>query len=99
MLIWHILIFLRDKKLDKKKQKVVLYCLFCDIIIIVEKWRRWLLVPKERWCLWVVHQNLTERRGIFLTAFEVVQTILGFGSFTITLIGLCYKIFKDKIKK
>ncbi|MDY4762380.1 putative holin-like toxin [Streptococcus thoraltensis] len=34
-----------------------------------------------------------------MTAFEVVQTILGFGSFTIALIGLCYKIFKDKDKK
>ncbi|HEL2279570.1 TPA: putative holin-like toxin [Streptococcus suis] len=34
-----------------------------------------------------------------LTAFEVVQTILGFGSFTIVLIGLCYKIFKDGDKK
>ncbi|WP_347228286.1 putative holin-like toxin [Streptococcus infantis] len=44
-------------------------------------------------------QNLTERRGTLLTAFEVVQTILGFGSFAITLIGLCYKIFKDKDKK
>ncbi|HFU4418697.1 putative holin-like toxin, partial [Streptococcus suis] len=29
----------------------------------------------------------------------VVQTILGFGSFTIALIGLCYKIFKDGDKK
>lgn len=34
-----------------------------------------------------------------LTAFEVVQTIIGFGSFTIALIGLCYKIFKDDGKK
>ncbi|RLY04713.1 putative holin-like toxin [Streptococcus hillyeri] len=34
-----------------------------------------------------------------MTAFEVVQTILGFGTFTITLIGLCYKIFSDKDKK
>ncbi|WP_314404448.1 putative holin-like toxin [uncultured Granulicatella sp.] len=42
---------------------------------------------------------MTERRSILLTAFEVVQTILGFGSFTITLIGLCYKIFNDKAKK
>ena len=33
------------------------------------------------------------------TVFEVVQTILGFGSFTIALIGLCYKIFKDEDKK
>ncbi|HFI0121177.1 TPA: putative holin-like toxin [Streptococcus suis] len=32
-------------------------------------------------------------------AFEVVQTILGFSSFTIALIGLCYKIFKDSDKK
>ncbi|HEL0577971.1 TPA: putative holin-like toxin [Streptococcus suis] len=46
-----------------------------------------------------MHQNLTERREHFLTAFEVVQTILGFGSFTIALIGLCYKIFKDDDKK
>ncbi|HEL1655966.1 MULTISPECIES: putative holin-like toxin [Streptococcus] len=34
-----------------------------------------------------------------MTAFEVVQTILGFGSFTIALIGLCYKIFKENDKK
>ncbi|HEL0415128.1 TPA: putative holin-like toxin [Streptococcus equi subsp. zooepidemicus] len=34
-----------------------------------------------------------------MTAFEVVQTILGFGGFTIALIGLCYKIFKDEKKK
>ncbi|MEW4354986.1 putative holin-like toxin [Streptococcus pneumoniae] len=34
-----------------------------------------------------------------MTAFEVVQMILGFGTFTITLIGLCYKIFKNDDKK
>ncbi|MGU8055356.1 putative holin-like toxin [Streptococcus suis] len=34
-----------------------------------------------------------------MTAFEVVQTILGLGSFTIALIGLCYKIFKENDKK
>ncbi|HEM5197327.1 putative holin-like toxin [Streptococcus suis] len=34
-----------------------------------------------------------------MTAFEVVQTILGFGSFAIALIGLCYKIFKENDKK
>nr|WP_323147702.1 putative holin-like toxin [Streptococcus suis] len=28
-----------------------------------------------------------------------MQTILGFGSFTIALIGLCYKIFKENDKK
>ena len=39
------------------------------------------------------------KEGILLTAFEVVQTVLGFGIFTITLIGLCYKIFKEKDKK
>ncbi|HFI0047286.1 TPA: putative holin-like toxin [Streptococcus suis] len=34
-----------------------------------------------------------------MTAFEVVQTMLVFGSFVIGLIGLCYKIFKDSDKK
>ncbi|MCW1042146.1 putative holin-like toxin [Streptococcus anginosus] len=34
-----------------------------------------------------------------MSSFEVVQTIFGFGTFAITLIGLCYKIFKDKDKK
>ncbi|RLY03624.1 putative holin-like toxin [Streptococcus hillyeri] len=34
-----------------------------------------------------------------MTAFEVVQTILGFGGFTIALINLCYKLFKDDDKK
>ncbi|MFA9467582.1 putative holin-like toxin [Streptococcus sp. E24BD] len=42
---------------------------------------------------------MTERRSNLLTAFEVVQTILGFGMFIIALIGLCYKIFKDDKKK
>ncbi|WP_237397587.1 hypothetical protein [Streptococcus danieliae] len=35
----------------------------------------------------------------FLTAFEVVQIILFFASFSIELIGLCYLIFKDGNKK
>ncbi|NQK93302.1 putative holin-like toxin [Streptococcus suis] len=34
-----------------------------------------------------------------MTAFEVVQTILAFGSFTIALVNLCYKIFKENDKK
>ncbi|HFI0301190.1 TPA: putative holin-like toxin [Streptococcus suis] len=34
-----------------------------------------------------------------MTAFEVVQTILGFASFVIALISLCYKLFKDGNKK
>ncbi|HEL1014884.1 TPA: putative holin-like toxin [Streptococcus equi subsp. zooepidemicus] len=34
-----------------------------------------------------------------MTAFEVVQTLLGFNSFTIALISLCYQIFKDDNKK
>ncbi|WP_331251102.1 putative holin-like toxin [Streptococcus danieliae] len=34
-----------------------------------------------------------------LTAFEIVHTILGFGTFTIALIGLCYTIFKHDDKK
>ncbi|WP_230578917.1 putative holin-like toxin [Streptococcus salivarius] len=43
-------------------------------------------------------RNLVERIAV-LTAFEFVQTILlGFGSFTIALIGLCYKIFKNHDK-
>ncbi|MDU6605701.1 MAG: type I toxin-antitoxin system toxin [Streptococcus salivarius] len=43
-------------------------------------------------------QNLVERK-VVLAAFEVVQTILGFGgSFTIALIGLCYKLFKNDDK-
>ncbi|NQG69676.1 putative holin-like toxin, partial [Streptococcus suis] len=33
-----------------------------------------------------------------MTAFEVVQTILAFGSFTIALVSLCYKIFKENDK-
>ncbi|HIH1072072.1 TPA: putative holin-like toxin, partial [Streptococcus agalactiae] len=28
-----------------------------------------------------------------------MQIIIGFGSFTVALIGLCYKIFKDDDKK
>ncbi|MFM0785078.1 putative holin-like toxin [Streptococcus suis] len=28
-----------------------------------------------------------------------MQTILSFGGFTVALIGLCYKIFKDEDKK
>ncbi|HEL2422499.1 TPA: putative holin-like toxin [Streptococcus suis] len=38
-----------------------------------------------------------KRRGL-ISAFEVVQTILAFGSFTIFLISLCYKIFKENDK-
>ncbi|HFI0577757.1 TPA: putative holin-like toxin [Streptococcus suis] len=34
-----------------------------------------------------------------MTAFEVVQTLLSFAGFTIALVGLCYKIFKDDDKK
>ncbi|MGT2866529.1 putative holin-like toxin [Streptococcus fryi] len=34
-----------------------------------------------------------------MTAYEVVQTIFGFGTFTIALIGLCCKIFKVEDKK
>ncbi|HFU4127313.1 TPA: putative holin-like toxin [Streptococcus suis] len=28
----------------------------------------------------------------------MVQTLLSFGGFTIALVGLCYRIFKDVIK-
>lgn len=34
-----------------------------------------------------------------MTAFEIVEMLFLFGSFTISLISLCYKIFKDKSKK
>ncbi|MGQ7508647.1 putative holin-like toxin [Streptococcus suis] len=46
-----------------------------------------------------MHQNLTEGGSILLTAFEVVQTILALGSFTIALVSLCYKIFKENDRK
>ncbi|MGT2893089.1 putative holin-like toxin [Streptococcus downei] len=36
--------------------------------------------------------------GNSLTAFEVVETILGFAMFTIALISLCYQIFKNSKK-
>ncbi|MDG4514024.1 putative holin-like toxin [Streptococcus suis] len=39
-----------------------------------------------------------KRRGL-ISAFEVVQMILAFGSFTIALVSLCYKIFKENDKK
>ncbi|MCV2498950.1 putative holin-like toxin [Melissococcus plutonius] len=34
-----------------------------------------------------------------LSAFETIQTILGFGMFTITLIGLVVKLLKNNDKK
>ena len=43
--------------------------------------------------------KIWQEGGAILTAFEVVQTILSFGSFTVAVIGLCYKIFKDDDKK
>nr|WP_314852016.1 putative holin-like toxin [uncultured Granulicatella sp.] len=42
---------------------------------------------------------MIERRGLELTAFEVVQILFLFGTFVIALIGLCYKIFKNQNKK
>lgn len=54
---------------------------------------------KVSWYLWVIQQNLTESRSVLLTAFEVVQRILSFVGFTLALIGLSYKIFKDCDKK
>ncbi|MDQ8759382.1 putative holin-like toxin [Streptococcus ruminantium] len=42
---------------------------------------------------------LTERRSFKLIGFEVTQLILGFASFTVALVSLCYKIFKDDNKK
>nr|WP_314944095.1 putative holin-like toxin [Streptococcus infantis] len=43
--------------------------------------------------------EIWRKGGACLSSFEVVQTIFGFGTFTIALIGLCYKIFKDDDKK
>ncbi len=46
------------------------------------------------------NSSKSNRKGsILLTAFEVVQTILAFGSFTIALVSLCYKIFKENDQK
>ncbi|WP_238142222.1 putative holin-like toxin [Streptococcus suis] len=39
------------------------------------------------------------KRWGMVSAVEVVQTILAFGSFTIALVSLCYKIFKENGKK
>ncbi|WP_238336566.1 putative holin-like toxin [Streptococcus suis] len=47
------------------------------------------------------NSSKSNRKGgsILLTAFEVVQTILALGSFTIALVSLCYKIFKENDQK
>ena len=47
--------------------------------------------------LWASIQNLVERK-VVLAAFEVVQTILGFGSFTIALIGYATNSLKMTTK-
>ncbi|MGT2623721.1 putative holin-like toxin [Streptococcus thoraltensis] len=44
-------------------------------------------------------RKVSKAKSVRLFYELVVQTIRGFGSFTIALIGLCYKIFKDKDKK
>lgn len=46
------------------------------------------------------NSSKSDRKEVsLLTAFEAVQTILGFGVFCIALIGLSYKIFKNYDKK
>ncbi|AQL54980.1 putative holin-like toxin [Enterococcus faecalis] len=42
--------------------------------------------------------KFTERRGL-LSAYETIQTILGFGMFTISLIALIVKLLKNDKKK
>ena len=62
--------------------------------------RRWLLSEWEDGDAYVQFINIWRKGGNnLLTAFEVVQTLLSFGGFTIALIGLCFKIFKDVDKK
>ena len=61
--------------------------------------RRWLLSKWEDGDAYVQFIKIWRKRGNnLLTAFEVVQTLLSFGGFTIALIGLCYKFFKDDKK-
>ncbi|KMT33774.1 hypothetical protein MEPL9_10c00460 [Melissococcus plutonius] len=45
-----------------------------------------------------VSAKIDERRSL-LSAFETIQTILGFGMFTIALIGLVVKLLKNDNKK
>lgn len=45
-----------------------------------------------------VSAKIDERRSL-LSAFETIQTSLGFGMFTITLIGLVVKLLKNNDKK
>ncbi|BBD17706.1 type I toxin-antitoxin system toxin PepG1 [Melissococcus plutonius] len=45
-----------------------------------------------------VSAKIGERRSL-LSAFETIQTILGFGMFTIALIGLVVKLLKNDNKK
>ena len=62
--------------------------------------RRWLLSEWEDGDAYVQFIKIWQKGGNnLLTAFEVVQTLLSFGSFAIALIGLCYKIFKDDDQK
>ncbi|HCR3189002.1 TPA: putative holin-like toxin [Enterococcus faecalis] len=46
----------------------------------------------------IVLPKFTERRGL-LSAYETIQTILGFGMFTIALIALIVKLLKNDNKK
>ena len=45
-----------------------------------------------------VFPKFRERRGL-LSAYETIQTILGFGMFTIALIALIVKLLKNDNKK
>ncbi|MFP9226368.1 putative holin-like toxin [Streptococcus equi subsp. zooepidemicus] len=49
------------------------------------------LISERWWCLWAIHQNLTERSGL-LSTYETLQLMLAFGSFLLTLISLVVAI-------
>lgn len=68
-------------------------------IDLVGKWRRWLQIFDREGDVYGQFIKIYGKEGLFLTAFEVVQIIFFFASFSIELIGLCYLIFKDGDKK
>lgn len=47
----------------------------------------------------ILPKSYRKEVNLLFTAFEVVQIILGFSAVAISLVGLCYKIFKDENKK
>ena len=64
---------------------------------LVEKLRRWLSL-KGGDAYESKHQNL-QKGDVYLSAYETIQVILGFGMFTIGLIGLIVKLLNNDKKK